>query len=185
MTVSANHRGNYESRHVTDIREGDLVWDDDRGRYRTVTSVWRYTTDVGHHDMVKLVFDLSTFIRHAASEDARYDALLDDEPHSSVEPETATRRRKRLRSKSSEEPEETTPEPIQNTPEQTPKPPAGRVEPVGGIRARREALRIPRAKFAEMCGLSAGALWRVEDGRPKNDELSKVMATLESQEAKQ
>jgi len=34
-----------------------------------------------------------------------------------------------------------------------------------------------------LCGLTAGALWRVEDGRPKGDELAKVLAALETQEA--
>lgn len=178
-------KGNYEPRHVTAIREGDLVWDDQLTRWRRVTTALRYTTAVGHHDMVKLVFDISTYVRNAAGDDAWYDVLLDDEPHPSVTPETATRRRKRLRGRSSDEPEETTPEVSPDALETAAELVVGMVQSAGDVRTRREALGIARAKFAEICGLTAGALWRVEDGRPKGDELTKVIAALESQEARQ
>jgi predicted transcriptional regulator len=53
------------------------------------------------------------------------------------------------------------------------------------VRARREALGISRGRFAELCGLTQGALWRVEDGRPKDDELDRVVRALREQETRQ
>lgn len=176
--------GRSEARHVTKIREGDLVWDDDLGRWRRVTQALRYTTEVGKHDMVKLVFDITTWIRHAANEETTYQVLLDDEPPARVAPETATARRRRVRGKASADAEETAPETTRDASETASESPAGTDPQVGDVRARREALGIARAKFAELCGLTAGALWRVEDGRPKSDELAQVLRTLETEEAR-
>lgn len=177
-------RGNSEPRHITQIVEGDLVWDDELGRWKRVTSALRYTTEVGKQDMVKLVFDISTHIRQAATENVTYDVLLDDEPHPSVAPLSATQRRKRLRGRASDEAEETSPAKTSDVTTAVATPPAGGVQSTGDVRARREALGISRAKFAGLCGLTQGALWRVEDGRPKDDELAQVLRALEEQEAK-
>lgn len=175
-------RGSVEVRHVTVIREGDLVWNAECGRWQRVTSAFHYTTAVGGHDMVKLVFDLSTYIRCAASDDATYEVLLDAEPHPSVAPLTATQRRRQLRGRSDGDAEETAPETSRDDTATVVAPTSGRVESTGDVRVRREALRVSRGKFAEMCGLTAGALWRVEDGRPKDDELARVLRVLVEQE---
>jgi hypothetical protein len=132
--------------------------------------------------MVKLVFDLSTYVRHVVDDGPRYDVLLDVEPSPHVAPETATARRQRVRGKSTEEPAGTPSVKTSETPAKPVAPQTDGDQPAGNVRARREALRIPRAKFATLCGLTPGALWRVEDGRHKDDELDKVLQALTEQE---
>jgi hypothetical protein len=182
--VSTEPVGAHESRHVTAIAEGDHVWDTELGRWRLVTSALTYTTERTKQRMVKLVFDLSTYVRHVVDDGPQYDVLLDDEPQPHVIPETATARRRRLRGKATEEVEVAPSVKTSETPQAVPTPVAGGVQSAGDVRTRREALRIPRARFAELCGLTPGALWRVEDGRPKDDELDRVLQTLTKQEAR-
>jgi hypothetical protein len=190
--------GRAESRHVTQLREGDLVWDVALRRWRRVTSTWRYTTECTGQDMVKIVLDMSAFHRIAAGDDARYDVLLDDRPEPSVAPLSATERRRELRRRGRDDDDTPESEPTDvdaTSPADPTTPPVaaepalsassaapGQVVQASTERARREALGLSRADLARLTGLTVGALWRVENGRPKSDELARLHAALESEE---
>lgn len=192
--------GRSESRHVTQLREGDLVWDPALRRWRRVTSTWRYTTECTRQDMVKIVLDMSAFHRIAAGDDAHYDVLLDDRPDQRVAPLSATERRRELRRRGRDDDDSTESEPtdVDATSTADPstqpvatepalKPPAsapGQSVQESAERARREALRLSRGDLARLSGLTVGALWRIENGRPKSDELARVHAALESEESR-
>ena len=191
MTARSAPVGAYESRHITTLAKGDLVWDVELRRWREVTSVLHYTAERTKQDMVKIVLDISTYHRHVAGGDTHYAVLLDERPAERVRPLTATeRRRNARRGARDDDSDATTTPPVAEQPTVTTSAPAERrtavpdqVVPTVDVRARREALRLSRHALAERAGLTPGALWRVEDGRPKNDELDRVIATLDSEEA--
>jgi len=199
--------GNYEWRHVSEVEENDLVWCDTIGRWRKVTSVWHYTTEVSKTDMVKIVTDLSAYHRYVKDEGNRLAVLLDAEPHPKVRPLTPTERRRALRGRGGQDEDEapagspgaaaTAPaqqaagQPVSGQPVEAVSPPAEttasnarQVDQGGDVRGRREALRLSRNALAALAGLTPGALWRVEDGRPKDDELQRVIAALATEEGK-
>jgi len=189
---AADPVGAFERKHVTELAEDDLVWDADLGRWRRVTSVVRYTAQVSGTKMIKVVLDLSTWTRREVSGEAYYDVLLDAEPSTAVRPLSATERRRiARRGASADVDEESTLQPPAAPATTAAQPPAERSTPAadqtdhgGDVRARREELRLSRATVAELCGLTPGALWRVENGRPKDDELDRVRAALDAEEAR-
>lgn len=204
MSNSREPVGNSISRHVTQLEQNDLVWDDALGRWRRVTGVWHYTAERSHQRMVKVVLDMSAFHRHAASEDAYYVVLTDDDVDPQVRPLSATERRHATRrgarddsdatagtanatSATAAEPaaESVVAEPAvasAESPAETPVADARQVDQAAGERVRREALGLSRGELSRRCELTVSALWRVENGRAKDDELVRVRAALTVEE---
>lgn len=165
--------GEYERRHATRLRQGDHVWDDDMRRWRRVTSAFTYVCSRSGQEMVKFVLDISTWHRVSASDtDATYAVLTGTLPDT-----FAPRTRSRRSSRSDDEPANT-PATTSEPPIQSSARPSDTTTSGDDIRARRDALKLSRKAFAELAGVTPGALWRIEQGRGTPEENDKVTTTL-------
>lgn len=206
MSVKSDPVGAHEMRHVTKISEGDLVWDGDIKRWRKVTLVTHYVALVSGRAMVKIVLDMSVWHRHVSDDDGGYYAIALVDVPADVAPLSATDRRRAARRG---EPSEADHAPVGAAPHAAATVPADQADlaarppavmPDGAsdapvpaqqqvgqrdaVRARREVLRLSRGKLAELSGVTPGALWRIENGRPKDDELDRVSVALDAEEAR-